>query len=110
VEAIMSSRERERRTGELFTTILRGWARQAREHPHSLAHLLADYPTAVLCARLQCDEQTVYWLQLYGPPCRRRWDLEIAAMAKDLGLDAARLAALLREVLTFPQMNEGEQP
>jgi hypothetical protein len=90
--------------------MLRGWARQAKEHPHSLAHLLTGYPIAALCQRLGCDEQTAYWLQLYGVPCRQRWDHEVAAMAKDLEIDASRLGAFLRDVTAVGDENGETRP
>jgi hypothetical protein len=91
-----------KRSGALFTAMLRGWACRAKEHPHSLARLLTGYPLAALRERLGCDEQTAYWLQLYGVPGRQRWGRDVAAMAQDLGLDAARLGAFLERVIPLP--------
>jgi hypothetical protein len=82
----------------LFTSILHGWVDQARQHPHSLAAFLRNYQPASLATRLQCDEQTVCWLQLYGCPDQQHWEQELRRIASDLQLDWRLLDALLREV------------
>lgn len=81
----------------MFTSMLLNWSRQARTHPQALAALLSDYQMTALTRRLRCDEQTACWLQLYGRPCRGRWEHDVQAIARDLDLDARLLDLLLSE-------------
>jgi hypothetical protein len=81
-------------------------AQQAASKEHLFASLLARYSTVhglsdpALCARLNCDEDTLNRLRLCGrpDPDPSSFALDVQRIAERFGLDPSLLAGIVREV------------